>query len=271
MPVHMQDHLTIPARFRGPPSSGNGGYVAGAFAELLTPADHTATEVTLRAPIPLDQPLRVVRSDKPGNAPVTIYSDSTLIAEVRPQAFTLEIPQPPTFQQALAVQPQAIPLQPRQDSPMPGALGLHPICFCCGANHDTGLKVYAAPVDDQQVAAAWTTRQEWADQQGYLPAELIWTALDCPGQLAFFHQGQRTGLLGRITATIHGKARAGDDLIVTAWPIRVDGKKHFAGSAVFNLQGELLAEAVAVWIGRLPFSTTEQEMNPTTAAARKQS
>lgn len=253
MPLPIQDYLTIPARFRGPPASGNGGYVAGAFAELLAPAAHTGTEVTLRAPIPLDQPLRIVRSEQADNAPVTIYNNSTLIAEVRPQIFDLAIPQPPSFQQALAAQPQAIALQRRQDSPIPGALGLHPICFCCGANHDTGMKVYAAPVDDQQVAAAWTTRAEWADQQGYLPAALIWTALDCPGQLAFFHQGQLTGLLGRITASLHGKARAGDDLLVTAWPIRVEGKKHFAGSAVFNLQGELLAEAVAVWIGSLPF------------------
>ena len=108
MPLPIQDYLTIPARFRGPPASGNGGYVAGAFAELLAPAAHTGTEVTLRAPIPLDQPLRIVRSDQADNAPVTIYNNSTLIAEVRPQIVDLAIPQPPSFQQALAAQPQAI-------------------------------------------------------------------------------------------------------------------------------------------------------------------
>ena len=31
----MQDTVVIPSRFRGPPQSGNGGYVSGVFAELL--------------------------------------------------------------------------------------------------------------------------------------------------------------------------------------------------------------------------------------------
>ena len=55
----MQESIIIPARFRGPPESGNGGYVAGVVAEQFLkatrrPAD-TAIEVTLRAPTPLDQ------------------------------------------------------------------------------------------------------------------------------------------------------------------------------------------------------------------------
>ncbi|MFT7125376.1 MAG: hypothetical protein ACI9YG_001452, partial [Candidatus Azotimanducaceae bacterium] len=33
-------------------------------------------------------------------------------------------------------------------------------------------------------------------------------------------------------------------------PIRVEGKKHFAGSAMFNESGDLVAEATTLWIGR---------------------
>ncbi|MDP4890306.1 MAG: hotdog fold thioesterase [Porticoccaceae bacterium] len=256
----MQKHITIPERFRGPPTSGNGGYVAGAFAEQVQQNPDQAVEVTLRAPIPLNATMSVHRHDAADRASVTIEIDAdstsalsttkTLIAEVRLQPFSLDIPTPPTYQQALAIRHLAVPLQQRQDSPMPGSLGLHPICFCCGAGHPTGLQVYAAPLQTGQVAAAWQTRAEWADSDGLLPARFLWTALDCPGQLAYFHAGQLTGLLGRMTARVHGTVRAGEPLVVTAWPINVDGKKHFAGSAIFNQKGELIAQAIAVWIGK---------------------
>jgi acyl-CoA thioesterase FadM len=74
-----------------------------------------------------------------------------------------------------------------------------------------------------------------------------WIALD---NWPNFHAGQLTGLLGRMTARVHGTVRAGEPLVVTAWPINVDGKKHFAGSAIFNQKGELIAQAIAVWIGK---------------------
>ena len=41
--------LTIPRRFRGPPNSGNGGYVCGMLVRQIA----GAAEVTLRAPPPL--------------------------------------------------------------------------------------------------------------------------------------------------------------------------------------------------------------------------
>jgi hypothetical protein len=42
--------ITIARRFRGPPNSGNGGYVCGMLARYIT----GAAEVTLRAPPPLE-------------------------------------------------------------------------------------------------------------------------------------------------------------------------------------------------------------------------
>src|SRR5690349_10167215 len=46
--------LVVGEQFRGPPNSGNGGYVAGRLARELDPSAATAIEVTLRAPAPLD-------------------------------------------------------------------------------------------------------------------------------------------------------------------------------------------------------------------------
>lgn len=38
---------------------------------------------------------------------------------------------------------------------------------------------------------------------------------------------------------------------VTGWRIGVEGKKHFAGTAIFDKDDSLIAAARAVWIGRM--------------------
>jgi PAS domain-containing protein len=49
--------ITIGKRFRGPPNSGNGGYVCGLLAGHI---DGRSAEITLRAPPPLARPLNIV-------------------------------------------------------------------------------------------------------------------------------------------------------------------------------------------------------------------
>ena len=53
----MTETLTVDRRFRGPPDSGNGGYVAGRLAAFI---DGPA-EIALRLPPPLGRPLAVRR------------------------------------------------------------------------------------------------------------------------------------------------------------------------------------------------------------------
>ena len=38
---------------------------------------------------------------------------------------------------------------------------------------------------------------------------------------------------------------------MTGWRIGVERRKHFAGTAVFDLDGQLVARARAIWIGRI--------------------
>ncbi|MCB1692002.1 MAG: hypothetical protein KDI19_04505 [Pseudomonadales bacterium] len=241
-----RERVIIEDRFRGPPRSGNGGYVGGKFASLLGLPSSEPVEVTLRAPVPLDAPMDVV----PGDDVLSVKAGDVLIGEVRRANLDLTPPAPPSFEQALAAQPGAISLQVREGSPVPGMRGMHPICFCCGEGHDEGLHVYAARIDDTQVAAAWKTDAAWADESGNIPVEFLWTALDCPGQIAFAVEGIRTGLLGRITAVALRDAPAGEDYVVTAWRDHIEGKKHFAGSAIFDSKGALVAKALSIWIGR---------------------
>jgi hypothetical protein len=250
--IGMQEPIVIAERFRGPPKSGNGGYVCGAFAELLTggvhaPENEMAAEVTLRAPVPLDTPLAVRR----GADDLSITHGDTLIAEARLTELILDIPDPPGFDEARAVQELSPSFIRSSSRWFTDRIGFHPICFCCGAEHEDGMHVYAGPLHaNELVAAAWPTQAKWADAEGNIPNRYLWTALDCPGQYAFYFGGIRTGMLGRLAARIVRTVRAGERCVVTGWRIAVEGRRHFAGTAVFNERSELCGYAKAVWVGR---------------------
>lgn len=55
-------------------------------------------------------------------------------------------------------------------------------------------------------------------------------------------------VLARLTARIDAPIVAGEEHVVIAWPIEVDGRKHHAGSAVLSPAGEPLAIARALLI-----------------------
>jgi hypothetical protein len=71
--------VTVPSRFNGPPSSGNGGYSCGVVAAAL---DGPAA-VSLRRPVPLDQALKL-RHEEDGKA--CAFDGEGLIAEAVPAA-----------------------------------------------------------------------------------------------------------------------------------------------------------------------------------------
>lgn len=248
-----QENIVIASRFRGPPTSGNGGYVCGAFGELLTHGDHAlpdhrAAQVTLRSPIPLDTAMAVRRSGET----LSIHHGDTLIAEASLVELRLDVPPAPSFDEAWAVRDRSPAYARNASRHFPDKVGFHPLCFCCGAEHeDDGLHVTAAPLRDNAiVAAAWQTHPHWAEASGNLPARFLWTALDCPGQFAFYAGGIRTGMLGQLAARIEHPIRAGERCVVTGWRIGVEGKRHYAGTAVFDASGRLCAYARAIWVGR---------------------
>ena len=251
----MTDEIIIPARFRGPPNSGNGGYVAGAVAERFPRApgarDDDAVEVTLRAPIPLDTVMRLVCSDE---SHLSMMLDQQLIAEAQPARLSPDVPAPPSFEAARAARPSSPSFQPQLNPIIPDGTGFHPVCVCCGADvaEGEGLRVFAAPVPGfDGVAAAWRPHAAFGDADGCLPERLVWTALDCPGQFAWLAGGVRTGLLGRMTARVLRPVVADTDCVVIGWRQEVERRKHFAGTALFDAAGDLCAFARQTWIGTM--------------------
>lgn len=249
----MQDVLVVKERFRGPPTSGNGGYVCGTLAELLMHGElggpqRQAAEVTLRSPVPLDVALAVVRETDA----LRVQDGERVIAEAKLTTLELSVPEPPSWSEALAVRDDSLALRVGPHSILPGQrIGAHPLCFCCGAElaPDAGLHVYAAPVPGRDlVAAAWEPPPEFTSGDGTLPASIVCTALDCPGQFAWYAKGLELALLGRMTPRIEKPVRGDERHVVIGWTIAQEGRKHFAGTAVFNAQGELCAQARSVWI-----------------------
>ena len=45
-------------------------------------------------------------------------------------------------------------------------------------------------------------------------------------------------LLGRLTARIDRLPEVGERLVAIGWPMGVDGRKHFAGSALLDADGD---------------------------------
>ncbi|RMF09726.1 MAG: hypothetical protein D6763_07310, partial [Alphaproteobacteria bacterium] len=74
-------------------------------------------------------------------------------------------------------------------------------------------------------------------------------ALDCPGYYAINREKKPLfALLGRMTAEILARPKAGDNCVVIAWRIASAGRKHDVGTAVYRTDGSLVARSRCTWI-----------------------
>ena len=236
----MTESLVIPARFCGPPGSGNGGYVCGRIAAYV----NGPVTVTLRRPPPLDTPMTVER-DSEGS--VRIHHGPALIAEATssPGSPAPEVPGPVSMAEAHAVAGCAR----YYTDPV------FPDCFVCGMGRrpGDGLRIFPGPLTGRPLwAAPWTPDPSVAGADRRVRPEVVWAALDCPSGIAAAEAaGLDPGtaiLLGRMTASLAVLPRSGDQCLVIAWPGGRDGRKLTAGSALLGPGGQVLAAARAVWL-----------------------
>ena len=229
-------------QFRGPPNSGNGGYVCG----LMGREFQGVSTALLRAPPPLDVPLDLVRED----GVVRLLGEGGLvIGEAR--AGGAETLTPPPAPPSLAAASAAGRRVPGFDRPF------HPVCFTCGDRLDEGygLRVFTGQVEGRAegvVAGPWTVHANFADAEGLAPVEVVWAALDCPGSVSWVVNGAGGGLLGTMTCEVLRRPAAGETTIVVAWPIERSGRKLISGTALYSADGELMARSHQIWIGRAP-------------------
>jgi hypothetical protein len=217
------ENITIGRRYRGPVESGNGGYTAGRLAAFV---DGPA-EVTLRLPPPLERPLTVARED--GN--VRLLDGEALIAEARPGGPELDPPEPPSLAEAEKAAARHVHFVGENFAE----------CFGCGVRPGDGLCIHVGPVAGTDLHAA-----PWAAAE--VSPEVVWAAIDCSGAWAVGGPGRGEVVLGRMAAEIVRLPAEGEVCIVAAWPLGEDGRKLYAGTALFAADGELLALARQTWI-----------------------
>jgi hypothetical protein len=228
--------MIIEPRYNGPPNCGNGGYVAGRIAGRV---DGTA-EVTLRKPTPLGVRLSVEQHA----GGVRMLDGDTVIATAMPiQDEPLATPGPVSLADAQAAGERS-PLRQRPEThPFPG-------CFGCGPANEGGLRIMVGPVPGRDLAAdVWLPDAALADSDGVRP-EFVWTALDCSGGLGAIGQEPVSApyLLGRMTVWRLAPVRAGERYAVVGWREGGTGRKLFAGSAIYAVDGTPVAVARSTWI-----------------------
>ncbi|MEC3918529.1 PaaI family thioesterase [Nocardia sp. CDC160] len=230
--------LTIPEHIHGYPDVAFGGYVAG----LLAPhAGADTVRIDFRRAVGVGTPILLSRPE-PGRATFTATDDTVLVEAT---AATLRIdPVPaPSWSDATRSVETALSSPDR----------LVTDCFGCGVAcaPGRGLRLFPWRVAGQELmAAAWTPDPGLADENGELPPEIVWSALDCPGGIAawVFSRMGRGAFTAALTATRFAPVLAGADYISHAWVLHRDGRKHTVGVALSTREGELCALAEALWI-----------------------
>lgn len=226
--------VSIPARFNGPPQSGNGGYSCGVLAAHIPgPAS-----VRLHCPPPLDTPMEIRAA---AGGAVEMWAGDTLVGSGAPVSLQLDIPEAPS--------PEAAAQASR------GFAGYHnhdyPTCFVCGPRRpdSDGLCLFPGPLADSTVqACTWQPAADLLDRDGMVRSEIVWSALDCPGYFAAMGDELRTCLLGQLECDIREPVPGNQTLVVYAWPLGEDGRKIYAGAAIADSSGRTLACSRSTWI-----------------------
>lgn len=225
--------IVIDRRFRGPSTSGNGGYSAGLVAQALP----QPAEITLRKPPPLDRPLRVSVDD----GEVAAYDGEALVAEGRAvDAVGLTPPRTVTYDEAERAAASYAGLTEH----------IFPECFTCGPARDPGdgLRIFSGPVEPGLVAAPWTPHASLAGDDGVIPLPVVWAALDCPSAWAGEIGPGRPAVLGRLAVEQHRPVRADEPLVGLGWLVEDLPRKYLAGSALLTPGGDVVAVARATWV-----------------------
>ncbi|WP_422001046.1 hypothetical protein [Reyranella sp.] len=238
----MNDTLTIERRFNGPRLSGNGGYVGGLLAGRHAEAfggDGTV-EITLRAPIPLDRPLQVVRD---GEA-LMLRDGDTLVCEARAGSVAHLAPPP-------APADWAEVMRRGEQGGSPEDSDFHD-CIVCGRSRAVGdgLRVFGTAGPQRGYSlSCYLPHANHADDTGRIRPEFVWGALDCPGAFAAQDpDDMRPALTGRMTARVIEPPRVGERCAVVGWKIGEDGRKLYSGTALYTETGRLCALGTCTWI-----------------------
>jgi len=225
--------LIVAARFRGPATSANGGYFAGLVATLAS----RTVSVRLLKPPPLDTEFTVQELD---DGVLQVLDHGQPVGEARAAVLTLSALAAPDYLEAVEASRHYAGFRHHR----------FPSCFVCGTQRvrGDGLRIFAGPVPERGlVAAPWVPDASLDGGDGKVRAEFMSAALDCPGYYAVAPD-DRMMMLAEFTAHVDRRVHVGESCTLIGWQLGTDGRKHEAGTAIFDGKGELCGKARALWI-----------------------
>lgn len=230
----MESQIKISSRFCGPIDSANGGYTCG----ILSNAIEGTAEVTLRHPPPINKVIKIKQADENN---IILYDQDRVIAEAKPAELELTPPRSPNL--------EAAELSTLKEEDIEGHY--FPDCFVCGPKRrpGDGLRIFPGPVKDKSyIAAAWIPDNSLSDGKKYIGNEFVWSVLDCPSGWAIINEKMRFIILGRLVVQIYKRVRPNKKFIVMGWNLSEEGRKIYAGTALYSAEGQLYAKGKATWI-----------------------
>jgi hypothetical protein len=260
--------LVVPSRFRGPASSGNGGWSAGAiaaYAGSACPHDHArpwpTVAVSLSAPPPLDVPMTLTPlaqdgADDGGGGVIASYDGRPVLSATCVEDEVGDVPPVPADEARAAEATYS-------------GLTSHPFptCFSCGTGREPGdgLRIFPGRVADvpgaedaapsrPRVAATWTPDagvaedyHAYADEHPRAALPVTWAALDCVGGWAGDLE-ERLMVLARMTARVDSLPIIGEEHVVVGMGRGREGRKTFTSSTMYDAAGSVVASAEHLWI-----------------------
>jgi hypothetical protein len=228
------ERLVISSRFCGPPKSGNGGYVCGRVAAHVL----GCAAVRLKAPPPLETELRIEASESDAR----LMHGSDVTAEAKAADLDLTPPAAPSFAEA----------EEAAKSYTGFTRHVFPRCFVCGPQRAVGdgLRIFPGWIASRPIVAApWIPDPSLGNGSNMVRSEFLWAALDCTSAFAVLPIPEGKAIvLGELCARLDDSVTPNEQCIVIGWPLQTDGRKRFAGSAVFSSSGRRVAVGRATWI-----------------------
>jgi hypothetical protein len=258
---HLPDlpDLVVPSRFRGPPSSGNGGWSSGAISAYVgddCPVDHAqlwpTVSVSLLAPPPLEVPMPVTTAD----AGVVASYDGKPVLAARCSHDEIRDAEPVPVDEARAAAASY------------AGLASHPFpsCFSCGTgrHEGDGLRIFPgrvsdAPAEDDQparprVAATWTPDpsvaedvDSYGDGTPRVGLATTWAALDCVGGWAG-DLAERLMVLARMTTRLDSLPVIGEEHVLVGVGHGREGRKSWTTATMYDADGRVVGSAEHLWI-----------------------
>jgi hypothetical protein len=177
-----------------------------------------------------------------------VHDHEGLIARTTGEEIAVAVPAPPPLEVARRISSRFL-------EQLESGEVVHPFpeCFVCGHRRAAGdgLRLFTGPLGDKAGTrvGAWRPAAGFLDEAGRLRPELVWSALDCPGGWAIAGPANT----GTLQVEILGPVDGHQDLIVMGWLMpaasaRPGSRRRYAGTALFDARGGLLARGAAIWV-----------------------